>query len=147
MRGSAIALRREDFPWSTRIASRWADCDPYGHVNNAMYYNWIDTAVTTLAIEAGLLNAPGQTSIGLCVASACRFLRPIGFPATVDICVRVARVGAKSLRYDVALFALREIEPSAFAEFTHVYVDRDTRAPVALSDLQKAIASKFLLPV
>lgn len=50
-----------------QISSRWADCDAYGHVNNAMYYNWFDTALTTLAIEHGILRAPNQASIGPCI--------------------------------------------------------------------------------
>jgi len=135
---------RADYGWSMPISSRWADCDPYGHVNNAMYYNWIDTAVTTLAIERGILRAPGQTTIGLCVSSACQFLRPIGFPATVDACVRLGRIGDKSLRYEVALFAAGEDEPSAVADFTHVYVDRNTRTSVTLTEKQKAAMRDLL---
>src|SRR5579864_4234555 len=76
--------RRENFLWWTKISSRWADCDAYGHVNNATYYSWFDTALTLMAIERGILRAPGQTSIGLCIASECQFLAPVGFPETVD---------------------------------------------------------------
>ena len=137
-------MGRSDFGWSMTIASRWADCDPYGHVNNAMYYNWIDTAVTTLAIERGILRAPGQTSIGLCVASACQFLRPIGFPQTVEACVRVDRIGAKSLTYGVGLFVTGEEVPAALATFTHVYVDRDSRRSVPFTSDQAAAMNDLL---
>ena len=85
--------RRRHFGWWMTIASRWADCDAYGHVNNATYYSWFDTALTTMAIERGVLRAPGQTSIGLCIASGCEFLAPVGFPETVEVGVRIGRIG------------------------------------------------------
>ena len=129
--------RRQHYGWWTRIASRWADCDAYGHVNNAIYYSWFDTALTTMAIERGVLRAPGQTSIGLCIASGCEFLAPIGFPETVEVGVRIGRIGNSSLRYELAIFAGTE-SPAAVGHFTHVFVDAATRKGVPLTDQQKA---------
>ena len=129
--------RRAHFGWRMKIASRWADCDAYGHVNNATYYSWFDTALTTMAIERGVLRAPGQASIGLCVASGCEFLAPIGFPETVDVGVRIGRIGNSSLRYELAIFPAGP-EPAAVCHFTHVFVDARTRKGVALTDQQKA---------
>ncbi len=137
-------LSRSDFGWAMQISSRWADCDAYGHVNNAMYYNWIDTAVTTLAIQKGILRAPNQTSIGLCVASSCQFLQPISFPQTVDICVRLSRIGDRSLSYEAAIFALDEARPAAIASFSHVYVNQHSRRSVVLSQTQKDAVSDLL---
>ena len=57
----------------------------YGQGNDGTCCRWFDTALTTMAMERGILRAPGQSSIGLCVASGCEFLAPIGFPETVDI--------------------------------------------------------------
>ncbi len=130
--------RRRHYGWWTSIASRWADCDAYGHVNNATYYSWFDTALTTMAIERGVLRAPGQTSIGLCIASGCEFLAPIGFPETVAVGVRIGRIGNSSLRYELAIFRDGTEEPAAVCHFTHVFVDAATRKGVALTDQQKA---------
>jgi acyl-CoA thioester hydrolase len=130
--------RREHFGWWTRIATRWADCDAYGHVNNATYYSYFDTALTTLAMERGILRGEGQTSIGLCIASSCSFLAPVGFPQTVEIGVRIGHVGSSSLRYELGMFALGEDTPTAICEFTHVYVDQASRAKAELTDRQKA---------
>ena len=143
---SDLTERRERaaFAWWTQMSSRWADCDAYGHVNNAMYYNWFDTALTTLAIERGLLKGPGQTSIGLCVASGCEFLAPVGFPQTVDIGVSVGHLGGKSITYELGMFARDASSPAALCRFTHVYVDRDTRRAVALSDDQRSAASLLM---
>jgi len=137
--------RRESFLWWIEIASRWADCDAYGHVNNVIYYSWFDTALTTLAIERGILQAEAQTSIGLCVSSGCEFLAPIGFPQTVDVGIRMGRIGTKSLRYELGIFVKGEDSPAAIGHFTHVYVDRDTRRSVSLSRGQIAAMQDLLV--
>lgn len=129
--------RRKHFFWWTEISSRWADCDAYGHVNNAIYYSWFDTALTSLAIERGILRAPNQTSIGLCVSSECQFLAPVGFPDTVDVGVRLGRLGTSSITYELAIFEKGTDEASAVCKFTHVYVDGKTRAKVSLTEEQR----------
>jgi hypothetical protein len=80
---------------------------------------------------------PGADSIGLCVASGCEFLAPIGFPETVDVGVRVGRIGNSSIRYELAIFPQGQ-QPAAVCHFTHVYVDGQTRTGVALTAGQKA---------
>lgn len=136
--------RRGDYGWWMPVASRWSDCDAYGHVNNAVYYNWFDTALTTLAIERGILRAPGQTSIGLCIASGCEFLAPVGFPETVDVGIRLGRIGNSSLRYELAIFRRDGETPAAVGHFVHVYVEAETRRSVALTEPQKAVMMDLL---
>ena len=140
--------RREHYGWWLPVASRWSDCDAYGHVNNAVYYNLFDTSLTTLAIERCILRAPGQTSIGLCIASGAEFLAPVGFPETVDVGIRLGRIGNSSLRYELAIFAQGAgtdgEPPAAVGHFVHVYVDAVTRKSVALTAEQKAAVADLL---
>jgi acyl-CoA thioester hydrolase len=130
--------RRANYGYWLPIASRWADCDAYGHVNNAMYYNWFDTALTTMLIERGVLRSDKGRSIGLCIESHCDFLAPISFPQTVDAGVRIGKIGNKSLRYEIALFPQGGDNPAAVGWFVHVFVDPANRQPIALTEAQKA---------
>jgi len=136
---------RDRYGYWVSIPTRWMDGDPYGHVNNAQYYSFIDTAVTRMLIDKGLLRGSHSKSIGLCVESGCRFLAPITFPETIDTGVRIARVGNSSLRYEVGLFKAREAQPVAVAYFTHVFVDPETRRPVPLSEDAKATMRALML--
>lgn len=142
--GAAKDERRRNYRWWMPVASRWSDCDAYGHVNNAVYYSWFDTALTTLAIERGILRAPGQTSIGLCIASGCEFLAPVDFPQTVDVGIRLGRIGNSSLRYELAIFSQGSETPAAAGHFVHVYVDAATRMSVPLAEAQKAAMADLL---
>ncbi len=129
---------RADFGYWVDSTTRWADCDAYGHVNNAQYYSYFDTALTTMIIARGVIRSPLGASIGLCIESQCNFHAPIEFPATLNAGVRIGHLGSKSIRYEIGLFAEGETKPAATGHFVHVFVDPDTRRPVALTDGQRA---------
>ncbi len=122
------------------VGTRWMDNDLYGHVNNVVYYSWFDTVVNGYLIESGAIDIHGGGVIGLVIETQCNYFSPLAFPDPVLAGIRVAKVGASSVRYEVGLFSGRtasEAEPAA--EFTaakghliHVYVDRQTRRPVPL---------------
>lgn len=115
------------------IGTRWSDNDIYGHVNNVVYYSWFDTAVNGLLIERGALDIHAGPVIGLVVETQCNYFAPLSFPEPVVAGIRVAHVGASSVRYEVALFPKDDLLPcAARGHFVHVYVDRVTRRPAAL---------------
>ena len=127
----AQALPRSAFHAFKRITTRWADNDVYGHVNNVVYYQWFDTAVNAHLIEHGALDIHAGHTIGLVVETHCNYFAPLAFPDNVDAGIRVARIGASSVRYEVALFAEGQDLCAAHGHFVHVYVDRDSRRPVS----------------
>jgi acyl-CoA thioester hydrolase len=135
--------RRANYPYGLEIPTRWMDCDAYGHVNNVIYYSWFDTAVTRMLFGAGLIWMADSPLIGLCVESHCEFFAPVAFPEKVDARVRIGRVGDKSLRYEIGLFLDGRDEPAAAGYFVHVFVDRATRRPMALTAGQKALVADF----
>lgn len=135
---------RDDYRYSVSIPVRWMDLDAYGHVNNAVYYAMMDQAVTIYIVEAGVIAMGTSPSIGLCVASACDFHQSIEFPEVVDARLRVARLGDKSVRYEIGLFRPGQDDPAATGHFVHVYVDRETRRPVSLTPEQRDALAPLL---
>jgi len=134
---------RADYKHSLAIPTRWMDCDAYGHVNNVIYYAMMDQVVTEFILKAGVIAMGTSPSIGLCVESACQFYQSIEFPGIVDARLRIGHIGGKSVRYEIGLFLAGEEHPAGAGHFVHVYVDRGTRKPVALTDAQRAA----LLPI
>ena len=114
------------------ITTRWMDNDAYGHVNNVVYYSYFDTAVNRHLIEAGALDIHQGATIGLVVETRCNYFSPLAFPQTVEAGLRVAHVGASSVRYELGLFAEGEPYSAAAGHFVHVYVDRASQRPVPL---------------
>jgi acyl-CoA thioester hydrolase len=116
------------------IATRWADNDVYGHVNNTVYYQWFDTAVNGWLLEAGLLDIEQGDPIGLVVETGCSYFSPLSFPGDVEVGISVDRLGNSSVTYRIGVFGAGSAEASAQGHFTHVYVSRESRRPKALSD-------------
>ena len=95
---------RADFVhWST-ATTRWADMDGFGHMNNARYFELIDTAIDVHLQEAigGAVDTLDQ--IGLFAEIGCRFFAEVGYPAPIDLGVVVDHVGRSSIVYRVGFF-------------------------------------------
>jgi acyl-CoA thioester hydrolase len=131
-------LGRSAYPRIRALPTRWADNDIYGHINNAAYYGFFDTAVNCFLIEEAGLDIHAGAVIGLVVETGCNYFAPLAFPETVEAGIRVARLGNSSVSFEIGLFRQGEDDPAAQGRFVHVYVDRDTRRPVALPDAMRA---------
>lgn len=117
--------------WRT-LDTRWSDNDAYGHVNNVVYYAWFDTAVNAWLIDQSLLDVATGDPIGLVVETGCRYAAPLTYPEPVEIGLAVERLGTSSVTYRLGVFAKDAAHAAAEGHFTHVYVARDSRRPVAL---------------
>ena len=124
--------RRDAYRHFSSISTRWMDNDAYGHINNVVYYSYFDTVVNRYLIEAGVLDVQHGAVIGLVVETHCNYFSPLSFPQTVDTGLRVAKLGASSVRYEIGLFGGGESMTAACGHFVHVYVDRETRRPAPL---------------
>ncbi len=123
---------REAYRHFTPLATRWADNDAYGHLNNVVYFSLFDTAVNRYLIEAGALDIHRGEVIGLVVETHCNYFASIEFPQRVEAGIRVAHMGSSSVRYEIGIFVAGEPRVAARGHFIHVYVDRVTRRPAAL---------------
>ncbi|MBA2348798.1 MAG: acyl-CoA thioesterase [Solirubrobacterales bacterium] len=134
---------RHDYPHHHPVATRWADNDVYGHVNNVEYYAWFDTAINAYLIEYGELDIHGGETIGLCVESHCSYNAAVVFPEVVEVGLRVAKLGRSSVRYELGIFRAEAQEPAAEGWFVHVFVGREDRRPRALPDALRAALARL----
>jgi acyl-CoA thioester hydrolase len=125
--------RRSDYRHFRIIPTRWMDNDIYGHVNNVNYYSYFDTAVNQYLIERGVLDIHKGDIVAYVVDTACSYFRPLTFPDTVAVGIRVARIGTSSIRYELGLFRNDDQEIAAAGHFVHVYVDRQSGRPVPVT--------------
>ena len=65
---------RSHFKYFLPIQTRWNDNDQYGHVNNAVYYVYMDTIINHFHITRGSFEPTSSPHVGLCVSSTCTFL-------------------------------------------------------------------------
>ena len=118
--------RSEYVAWR-RATTRWADDDVYGHMNNARYFELIDTAVNAHLAEATGVDIRSLPAVGVVAEVGCRYFREIGYPRPVDLGLVAEKVGTSSVVYRIGLFQGDSDGEGALAaaegRFVHVYVD------------------------
>jgi acyl-CoA thioester hydrolase len=124
--------QRSEFKVWRRFTTRWADNDAYGHVNNAIFYQWFDSAVNAWLVEQGMLDIEHGDPIALVVETRCSYFASLAFPGNVDIGLSAAELGRSSVRYRIGVFGEAAEEAAAQGEFVHVVVDRASRRPVEI---------------
>ena len=129
---------RSSYRHFLEMSTRWSDNDAYAHVNNVVYYSYFDTVVNEYLLSRGVLDIEHGRVIGLVVETHCNFFSALAFPQRLHAGLRVAHLGASSVRYEIGIFAADADQSAAAGYFVHVYVDRATRQPVALPDPLRA---------
>lgn len=129
----SIAPSRETFAFFDTITLRYADNDLNGHVNNAHYYAFFDTAVEAFLRDTQLRHALAGEVFTPVVASSCRYFREIAYPGDIAIGVKLAKLGRTSLTYELAIFTANDGDTAAaVGTFTTVCTDKGTRRPTAI---------------
>jgi acyl-CoA thioester hydrolase len=83
---------------------RFRDLDALGHVNNAVFLTYIESARIAYLLDLGV--ASGVEDLGIIVARIeIDFRSPVGLGEEVEIGVRASRFGAKSFDLDHELRA------------------------------------------
>jgi acyl-CoA thioester hydrolase len=112
--------------WST-ATTRWADMDGFGHLNNARYFELIDTAIDAHLQETIGSAVDDSETIGVFAEASCRFFQEMSYPAPIELGVAVERVGRSSIVYRVGLFQ-RGDSAAAEGRVVVVYVDNSDPA-------------------
>ena len=80
-----------------RIAVRWGDMDAMGHVNNTVYFRYMEQARINW-FEKLVPQSDAWKSIGIVIANAsCNFRRAINYPGTVEVKVFAGAPGGSSV--------------------------------------------------
>ena len=145
MSDRATPSARSDYPIFYSLESRWADNDIYGHINNVAYYAYFDSVVNRFLIEEGGLRPGVDTVVGYVVNASADYFSPASYPATLTLGLKVLRMGEKSVRWEVGVFASDEEQSCVTGTFTHAFVDRESGRSAPVPDgIRRAIET---LPV
>ncbi|MFJ2667488.1 acyl-CoA thioesterase [Nocardia fluminea] len=113
-----------DYPVRIPMQVRWSDIDMYGHVNNATYYQWFDSAINGWLLDEADVVPHEADFIGVVGESACSFESEVLYGEEIMIGLAVGAIGTRSVTYVLAAFAGSEGRRAAFGHWVHVYVER-----------------------
>ncbi|HLU20706.1 MAG TPA: acyl-CoA thioesterase [Pusillimonas sp.] len=80
---------------------RWGDQDALHHVNNTLYFRYVEEARALLYLQAGM-PVPGEYDPVL-VHASCDFLRPLLYPGTAVVKLVFVKFGRTSMEYDFVI--------------------------------------------
>lgn len=96
-------MSRKLFRFSTTVDVRWRDLDAMSHVNNAVYFTYLEQARVHYLRELGLVEDT-PAGIGFILAEAsCAFKSPLTLGERVTVHVRVSHLGRSSFDFDYRL--------------------------------------------
>ncbi|HEV8027979.1 MAG TPA: thioesterase family protein [Stellaceae bacterium] len=124
------ATERSSYALWTSDDIRYADTDRQGHVNNAVYATFCETARVGFLYD-GALDLHGPSASFAIVRLELDFRAELFYPATVDIGTRVLAVGQRSFRLGHGIFSGALC--AATAECVMVLIDNATRKATALT--------------
>ncbi|KAJ5098120.1 hypothetical protein N7532_005121 [Penicillium argentinense] len=124
---------RSDYGYHQVHQTRWFDNDMYAHLNNTVYTALFDTIANSYLIEHCGMNpftasniSGGTDQIGLIVSTHCDFFASVAFPDTLEVGLRVAKLGSSSVTWEIGVFRKGEENVKMVGTYTHVFVLRET---------------------
>ncbi|PWQ95857.1 acyl-CoA thioesterase [Leucothrix arctica] len=98
-------MQRSDFSHFFDMPTRWGDSDAFGHINNALYSRYYESARVSYFEKAMDMEFKMDSKEGLILADMkIAFLQQLHYPTEMEIGSRVSRLGNSSLVLDAAIF-------------------------------------------
>jgi len=119
-----------------QIPVRWGDMDAMGHVNNTVYFRFMEQTRISW-FEALLPRGEAWGTTGIVIVNAsCNFKRPINYPATVEVKMYAGPLGGSSVPtyYDLAVKG--EIYADGAAKI--VFIDMEKQKAVRIPENLRA---------
>ena len=120
-----------------RIPIRWGDMDAMGHVNNTVYFRYMEQARISW-FDALVPEKDAWQSTGIVIVNAsCNYKRPITYPGIVEIRLLVGEPGGSSVPTFYELRVDDDPVPYADGAAVVVFVDMKTQKPKRIPDAMR----------
>jgi len=120
-----------DYPHLVTDIIRFADLDPQGHVNNAVFSTYFETGRVAMFRNPDLgIGVPDGTYV--LVRAEIDFMKELRWPGNVEVGTALAEFGRTSFK--VAQVIFHDGACAAAGRFTMVLADKITRRPRPLTE-------------
>lgn len=129
------------------VVVRYGDIDAQGHMNHAAYFTFMEHARMMYLRRVDLWDLQDFKALGLIVAEAgCTFERPVRLGETVNVGVRVPKIGNKSLVMEYGLTDAATDAEVAAGRTVLVAYDYDTNQSISVPAHWREKITQFELP-
>jgi acyl-CoA thioester hydrolase len=136
-------MTTDKFRCSAPIKVRFRDLDAFGHVNNAVYFTYMEVARVDYITCVGLRTSDLPRPFFIIAAASCQYKVPIQLNTALTVQVRVSRIGTAS--FDMEYHFLDETTGQLLAtgHTTQVVFDYVEQHSVPMPDEWRALFTEF----
>ncbi len=117
------------------MAVRWSDMDAYNHVNNTLYFRYMEQCRLEWFAKLGFKTVD-EDIVPILVEANCRFIRAVTHPATVRVTIRVTDIGPKIVETTHDIFVGDKLYATGICKL--LWMSRSANKGVALPDAVRA---------
>jgi acyl-CoA thioester hydrolase len=117
---------------TTIIPIRWGDMDAQGHVNNTIYFRYMEQARIEWLDDALERVGPFPDQGQVIVNAGCTFVEPIEYPGSVEVRMFLATPGRSSIDSQYELWKDGRKHAEGTAKI--VWIDRNTQRSAPLPE-------------
>ena len=132
---ATVTAMADRFMHEVNMPVRWGDMDAYQHVNNTVYFRYMEQCRLEWFAKLGF-ETVGVDIVPILVEANCRFIRAVTHPSTVRVTIRVTDVGPKIVETTHDLFVEDELYASGVCKL--LWMSRSANKGVALPDEVRA---------
>lgn len=140
---SDIINKLDDFKYKTSLETRFADFDMMGHVNNAVYFTYMEIARTKYWKQAIAWDWE-QTGVVIAKASI-DYIKPVYLKDILSMYVRTSRIGTSS--FDLEYLLVKHVngkeEVCSKGKSVCVAFDYATKKPAPIPEKEKGKMIEF----
>lgn len=137
-------LNLSDYPFQTYDKVRYRDTDRQGHVNNAVFAQYLETGrVEILYNSKNALLSPNSSFVIVKVNTD--LISEINWPGTVEIGTGITKIGNSSINIVQSLYQNNKLV--ATSETVIVQMDELTRKSKTLSEEAKNLLSALIIEI
>lgn len=109
----------------------WGDMDAFGHVNNVIFYRYIESARLEYFDRLDILDEPLLTVV---LTSQCHYLKPVVYPDHLKIGVKIEEIRNSAFRMSYMLYSEEQKSIVAKAEAVIVCVDNSSMQKIKIPE-------------
>lgn len=132
---NSIAALREVVMHEVDMAVRWGDMDAYNHVNNTVYFRYMEQCRLEWFAKLGFKTVD-EDVVPILVEANCRFIRAVTHPSTVRVTIRVTDIGPKIVETTHDIFVGSVLYATGICKL--LWMSRSANKGVALPDAVRA---------
>jgi acyl-CoA thioester hydrolase len=134
-----MRYRLEHYPLIIEQVVTWGDMDAHGHVNNVVYFRYMENARVEFYRRIGKYEFEGRTGITLVVKSTgCRYIESLSCPDRISIGARVTDVNDEQILMQYIIVNTGTNRVAALGEATIVALQTRDNTKVPFPEELKA---------